>query len=138
MKVRNGFVSNSSTSSFVIRVSQGTTEEQMRDMVEKHIGILDTCFLENFKEDMIDTILKCKGSKIDTKERLEEEKNNLKDREWGKQEWVDEWQDIVDKNLDVYQGGFDSDGSNPVEILLNHLNFKINKDDLFMENYNGC
>jgi len=129
MKVRTGFISNSSSSSFVIHVLQGSTEEQIRAMIEEHIGILDTCFLENFKEDMINVMLRCKGKKVDVQKRLEEEKNS----KYRHQEWVDEWQDIIDKNLDVYHGGFETDGD-PIEVLLSGSAFKIEEENFFIEN----
>jgi len=144
MKVRTGFVSNSSTSSFVICVPQGSTEEQIHAMIKKHICPLDTCFLKNFADDIIDTILENKGERVEVKEKLEKEflkqlgeKDKNTKWELNLQKQINFWQDIIDKNLDVYQGGFSDDEGIPIQDILCHLDFKIEEENFFMENNSG-
>jgi len=135
MKIRNGFVSNSSSSSFTLGVPKGSTEEEICGMIELQIGEMKDFFLPEFRQLLIDTILKCKGDKEDINKKIKDFQKYLEEGH-GKQEWVDWWQEKKDKNFDVYSGGFD-DQEGPIEIFLCNQDFKIDEDNFFMENSSG-
>ncbi len=136
MKFRIGFVSNSSSSSFTLCVPKGSTEEEIRTIIGEKIGKMEGFFLPNFRQDLIDTIMECKGSKADVKYELKKNQEYLETSKWGKQEHVDYWQELVDKNVDVYRGGFPDDGEG-CQLFLCYTNFKIEEEDFFMENSGG-
>jgi len=121
MKIRTGFVSNSSSSSFVLCVSKDSTKKEIRFIIEKEIGNIDDFFIPNFKQKIIDLIMDCE--KI-SKDELEDYKKYLP---------FD--QNRIDTNLDVYRGSFHDDTGDPIENLLCETSFKIKEENLFIENF---
>ena len=132
MKIRLGHVSNSSSSSFTLCVPKNSTKEEMEALIIKHLGIGENFFIENFEKDAVNAMLDSIGEKRDIQNEIERQKEYIK-KGYGEQEWVDWWQDMLDREFDVYQGGFDTDGS-PSDQLLCSQDFKVDKPDFFMEN----
>ena len=133
MKIRTGFVSNSSTSSFVLCVPRGSTEEQIHAMIKKSICPFD-CFMNAFADNIIDIILECMGEKIEIQEKIEKgQELDLQYQIDYWQEHIDNWQDKVDRNFDLYQGGF-SNSEDSIQYTLFNLAFKISEDNFFMKN----
>ncbi len=132
MKIRIGFVSNSSTSSFTLCVPKDSTKEEMKILIIKHLGIGENFFIENFEKDAVEAMSDSLAEKKDIPKEIEKLQEHLK-KGYGKQEWIDWWQDMLDSNFDVYQGGFDTDGS-PANQFLCGQDFKVDKPDFFMEN----
>ena len=133
MKIRIGFVSNSSSSSFTLCVPKDSTKEEMEALIAKHLGIGENFFIENFEKNAVDVIFSSLAEKTDIQKEIEKRKGYV-ERGSGQQEWVEWWQDKLDRNFDVYQGGFDTDGS-PADQFLCSQDFKVDKPDFFMENH---
>lgn len=132
MKVRLGFVSNSSSSSFTLCVPKGSTREEIEALIIRHLGIGKNFFIRNFERDAVDAIFDSIAEKTDILKEIEKQKEYLEKR-YGEQEWIDWWQDKLDRNFDVYQGGFDTDGFSAEQLLCGQ-DFKVDKPDFFMEN----
>ncbi len=57
MKIRSGFISNSSSSSFILGVKPEATEEDIRKIIEEKMGIKDNSILAFMKDDLIDALV---------------------------------------------------------------------------------
>ncbi len=137
MKIRPGFVSNSSSSSFVMMVSKGTSIKEIRSKVEKHIGKMEGFFLPNFRQDLINTIMECKGSLMDLEGDLQYEIDWISKNPGSCTLERDRFQELIDKNMDIYDGGFSDNGEGALQLFLCNTNFKIEEEDFFMENMGG-
>lgn len=137
MKIRVGFVSNSSSSNFVLMVLSGSTEEEIRAIIEKRVGKMEGFFMPTFRQELIDTIMKCKGSKNECENDLKFELKWLEknpDEDTGER---DRYQTMCDDKFDHYSGGFSDNGEGPWQYFLCYTPFKIEEDDFFMENITG-
>jgi hypothetical protein len=137
MKIRQGFVSNSSSSSFTLCVPKGTTEEEIRLIIEKQVGKMEGFFLPNFRQDIIDTLMESKGDKNEYISDLKFEKEwneEHPDASTGEQERL---QAMADDEFDYYQGGFSDNGDGPIQCLLCYADFKVEGDNFSMENDAG-
>jgi hypothetical protein len=137
MKIRTGFVSNSSSSNFIIQVPKGTTEEEILLMVEKHIGDMKGFFIPTLRQDMIETIMECKGDKADLEADLKFEVNWINDNPDSSTTERDRLQELIDRNVDRYEGGFSDNGDGPLQNWLCDTNFKIIDGSFTMINEAG-
>jgi len=137
MKIRTGFVSNSSSSSFVMMVSKGMSEEDIRARVAEVIGPMTSFFMPDFRQNLIDTIMECKGEKIDLEKELKFELDWLDKNPDSDTLERDQWQEIIDKNVDYYRGGFSDNGDGALQYWLCEQAFKVSRDGFFMENEAG-
>ena len=137
MKIRTGFISNSSTSSFVLRVFEGATEEEIRSIIEKQVGKMEGFFLPEFRQQLIDTIMECKGDKNEHIRDLEWEIKWLKENPDKSTEDRDRYQAMVDDKFDYYRGGFSDNGDGPLQFMLCYTPFKVEEDNFSMENHAG-
>ncbi len=136
MKIRIGFISNSSSSSFVMMVPKGTSAEEIQSKIEKHVGKMEGFFLPNFRQDLIDTIIECIGEKIDLEKDLQWEIDWISKNSGSCTKERDRLQELIDKNIDIYQGGFPDDGEG-CQLFLCYTNFKVEEENFFMENTGG-
>lgn len=137
MKIRTGFVSNSSSSSFVLNVLKGTTEEEIRAMVEKLVGKMEGFFLPHFRAELVDCIMECKGEKNECVSELKWEKKWLKENPGKDTTERDRLQAMVDDKFDHYTGGFSDNGEGALQYFLCETSFTIDEKDFFMENDAG-
>ncbi len=137
MKIRTGFVSNSSTSSFVLRIFEGATEEEIRAVIEKQVGKMEGFFLPEFRQQLIDTIMGCKGDKNECIRDLKFEKEWNKDHPDHDTKEQDHLQVMCDDKFDHYSGGFSDNGDGPLQFMLCYTPFKVEEDNFFMENHAG-
>ena len=138
MKIRNGFVSNSSSSNFIMRVPEGSTAEYIREKVGKHVGTMEGFFIPDFREQLINIIIKCKGSKNDCISDLKWELKWLEEDPDRDTKQRDYYQSKCDDEFDHYQGGFSDNGDGPIQLWLCNSEFKIEDEDgFFMENHCG-
>ncbi len=137
MKVRIGFVSNSSSSNFILAVAKGSTEDAIRTMIEEAVGDMSGFFIPTFRQDLIDTIMKCKGDKEDLEENLKYEQKWIKNHPDSSKDELEELQRQIRSGLDYYSGGFSDNGDGPIQLFLCNSEFKIVGDKFLMENYAG-
>lgn len=137
MKVRIGFVSNSSTSNFILRVLAGSTEEEIRSIIEKQVGDMKGFFMPTFRQELIDTIMNCKGEKNDCIRDLEWELKWIEENPDRNTDERDRYQAMCDDKFDHYSGGFSDNGDGAFQYFLCYTPFKIEENDFFMENMPG-
>lgn len=137
MKIRAGFVSNSSSSNFVMMVSKGMSEEEIRAIVAECVGPMTNFFMPDFRQNLIDTIMECKGEKVDLENELKWENKWLAENPDRDTDDRDEIQRKIDSGIDYYQGGFSDNGDGSLQAWLCDTSFKVERDGFSMENEEG-
>ncbi len=137
MKIRTGFVSNSSSSSFIVMVSKGMSEDDIRARVAEYVGPMSNFFMPDFRQNLIDTIVECKGDMADLEEDLKREQKWIKDHPDYSTDELDQIQNLIDKNVDYYEGGFSDNGDGALQAWLCYESFKVERDGFYMENTGG-
>ncbi len=125
MKVRTGFVSNSSSSSFTLIVPKGMSLEEIKTELVQRLGISDGCFLKDLKEGILKAFIE-NLSKEDLKESLEEAI-----RYKFSEENINMLQNAINNDMDFYIGHFNSDGD-ASEIMLCYSVFDIQEDKFYL------
>jgi hypothetical protein len=137
MKIRTGFVSNSSSSSFILRVLAGSTEKEIRAIIEEQVGEMKDFFMPTFRQELIDTIMERKGDKNEYENDLKFELEWLENHPDSDTKDLERYQAMRDDKFDHYHGGFSDNGEGAMQYWLCETNFKIETDDFFMENNSG-
>jgi len=139
MKLRAGFVSNSSSSNFILTVPKGTSEENIRFIVENLVGDMEMkdFFIPDFRQKLIDTIMECRGNKITLEEDLKWENKWIKNHPGASTGERDELLRKIESGLDYYGGGFSDNGEGPIQAFLCEMNFEVEKDGFKMVNEAG-
>ena len=131
MKTRNGFVSNSSTSSFLIAVkgNKKILEVILRKILEVPIGYP----LRGFVEEVCKTIISCDNdySFTSTREYLRYLKKEGQNDE-GDLEIID----LLGKGYSIYTGSF-SDEEGGMEAFLCNTDLNYKSDDLILRHEGG-
>ena len=126
MKIRNGFVSNSSSSSFIIGFSKGSTKKDIEKILKDKMRIGEGSILEGVSSNIISTIIK-------NMEKIKNIKKYIKEEYCGE----DEGKLIkASETLDMYEGSFAND-SDSVECFLCYQDFDINEKDFYFLNSGG-
>lgn len=130
MKFRNGFVSNSSSSSFMVGFPKGLSDKEKEALLFEKIGVTKDSFLFPAAKGIAECILG--AEKIEDKE------------EWAKEECYNSFAEMEKEfgvrkgafkndNLDYYDGSAGSDAfENVGEILFCDMEWFVNDDDFFM------
>lgn len=120
MKFRNGFVSNSSSSSFVLTSRTKITEE----MLNKALGIPE----EHPLHSLVSSVTKCiiSSSKLVDEDELREWRA---DYEKYKDSYSKERLDLVEQNNFVYTGYFSDDSGDPIETMLCLSGINVKTED---------
>jgi hypothetical protein len=119
MKLRAGFVSNSSSSSFVIGIKKGCN---LKEELKKVIGLSEEHILYKMSQSVIETIINCAEKKYNSYVKFV---NDIYD---GEEDFVPKEIKELFKNesFDFYEGSFSDDGGNEIEASLcnTDLNYK--------------
>ena len=121
MKLRQGFVSNSSSSSFIMGVPKGSTEQKIREILKKNLDIKNCSIFPNLEEEVLDTI-------IWDMEAIKDIDEYIKERDWEKLDYLKE----MSLKMDIYTGDFPNDNT-AMEGLLCDAEIDINEDDLYFK-----
>jgi len=123
MKVRNGFISNSSSSSFIIGIKD---EKSARAILNKACEVPEQHPFHDMIEEMVSAIVRsishCDELGCDLTSYME----------WVNEEGEDVDENIVNainKGLTVYRGYFSDEGGDDIESLLCNTSFNIVRDD---------
>ena len=125
MKARAGFVSNSSTSSFII----GSKEPLTREFLKKMASVPEGSFLHGLVDDIIEIIVDSAGKPMTLEEYLE-------DRGMDEDELDEDTKKIFDRGMLFYSGGFSSE-SDDIEVGLCNKKFDIDLDDFVFKQDGG-
>jgi hypothetical protein len=138
MKVRNGFVSNSSSSSFIIAVPNKTEPEEA---VRKAFSVSDDHPLKGLVDQFCKTVLRT--ADIMTKEQYADDYTGEVPK--TDEEWEEFWKhdapepkakELYDRDWTVFHGYF-SDEDYGLECGLCNMDLNIDKDNLVMIHEGG-
>lgn len=118
MKVRNGFVSNSSSSSFII----GSIEVMTKERLEKIANIQEGSPFESLFKEIVDIVFRNLGEPIKTVKEFEKENGYVSDKV----------KELFAKGFIFYSGGFSSEGE-PAEMMLCGTPWNYESDDIYIE-----
>ena len=130
MKIRTGFVSNSSSSSFVIGIKDvASYEGKMMSLLKEEFGKLSTEIYKNHLD------LKKMGKVISVKE-YEEDGLELETDVRFTTGWfgdIKKYRELEKEGYTFYCGSFSSDGEPLEGLLRDHFNFDIENDGLMLK-----
>lgn len=132
MKIRNGFVTNSSSTSFII----STKNDLNKSSFLESIGVENKCILNKFFEDLFDSIEVNKRNIIDViKEdpHCKDIENFLK-QEGFNENTISKVTELINMGQDVFFGTFRSDAATVAEAYFCCESFIVCEDDIY---FNG-
>lgn len=113
------------------------SEEEIRARVAEYVGPMTNFFMPDFRQNLIDTIMECKGDKVDLKKELKFEQDWIDKNPDSSSDERDQWQKIIDKNVDYYRGGFSDNGEGALQAWLCETSFKVEEDGFSITNEAG-
>ena len=132
MKIRNGFVSNSSSSSFMVGLPKGLTEKQSIDFLIKKMGVDKDSFFYFVAKNIADCILSSKKiSKID---QLIDDfgYSNYAEFRIDYPEIVDLFEKCQEKSMDVFSGSVSNESYEIGEQLFCDMDWQVNDEDFYI------
>jgi hypothetical protein len=125
MKIRNGFVSNSSSSSFFMGVPKNSTKDQIEIILKNKIGLPEHSLIKTFGDAIVKAIVRS-IKKISTEDILT---NSYKEGDYYDQLA----KHLLELNMDAYEGSFSSESGYAIEILLYETHFNFEDNELIFE-----
>ncbi len=126
MKIRNGFVSNSSSSSFYMGVPKDSDKAQIEKILKNKIGLPEHSLIKVVGDAVVKNIVRTMK-----KTTLEDISTNIYQE--------GDYYDILVKrlselNMDVYKGSFSSDSGYAIDNFLYETCLNFEDNELFFEN----
>ena len=134
MKIRNGFVSNSSSSSFVIGFKKNLSDEEKEQLLLKKMKINENSFFYNVAKEIIYCIINSEF--ITNRKKLVEYRycNSFEEMKESESWFTNAFLKCEEKNFDCYIGSAVNDAENVGEILFCDMEWNINDDnDIFIQ-----
>lgn len=120
MKIRTGFVSNSSSSSFILGVKPGIKE--IEPLVADSIGIEEGSIFFSQKKEIVKSLTESLEV-VDIDDEIEEQD--------GHESGIKYWTKLKETGWQIFRGSLCSDAE-PAESALCYSTFEIKKEDLFI------
>lgn len=132
MKIRNGFVTNSSSTSFII----STKNDLNKSSFLESIGVENKCILNKFFEDLFESIEVNKRNIIDVikEDPYCKDIENFLKQEGFNEDTINKVTDLINMGQDVYFGTFRSDAETVAEVYFCCESFIVCEDDIY---FNG-
>jgi len=125
MKIRNGFVSNSSSSSFILASKTALTKEQ----VSRAMGIPKDSLIAGIGDEVAQVV-------IDSANKVSTWKAYVDEAYDGNEAWVDKSsekiKELLEKGWDVYCGEFSNSSNNILEMYLCDVDLNYISDNLII------
>ena len=133
MKIRNGFVSNSSSSSFIVGFKKGLSNKEKEQLLLKKMGINENSFFYNIAKEITGCIIN--SNFIKNKEKLLEEfgYDSFEEMEELESWTTNAFLKCEEKNFDIYTGSAGNDSEDTGEILLCDMEWNIDDNDIFIQ-----
>lgn len=133
MKIRNGFVSNSSSSSFIIAIKDTDKyETKMKSILKEEFGrISEKIYDSFFSLNVMSKVTSSRDYNEDEGNGVELSTNNCRDYGWMRD--VKKYHEFCDNGYTFYCGNLHDDGE-PLEAFLRYyFELNINEDGLFIQ-----
>lgn len=132
MKIRNGFVTNSSSTSFII----STKNDLNKSSFLESIGVENKCILNKFFEDLFDSIEVNKRNIIDIikEDPYCKDIENFLKQEGFNENTISKVTELINMGQDVFFGTFRSDAETVAEVYFCCESFIVCEDDIY---FNG-
>jgi hypothetical protein len=129
MKKRNGFVSNSSSSSFLMVVKRGLDKTKIRELLKTKMRLTENSFAIEISNRIIECIIrKLKETSI----------TKLKEDSFEDGDYYDNiTKKFQNLNVDIYEGRFCDDSGNSIETFLCEESLNFEDEDLYFEHEGG-
>lgn len=138
MKVRTGFVSNSSSSSFIVGFKKGLSQYERQELVLKKMGVKEGDFFFNAATEVANCIAFAEPIETDSFAR-----------EYGYENWEEMFaspdesyltngiQNCLNKDLDVCYGSASNESYETGKNFFCDTEWKVDDDDFFIEKEAG-
>ena len=132
MKIRQGFVSNSSSSSFMLGLPKNLTEKEKKDLVKDKLCVSENSPLLSIAEKIASAVLDSKL--IDSEKKLLKE-CYCETIEELKEDYIDlyeSYKKCQEKNLNFYMGRASNEDYDPGELILCQMIWITDDKDFYM------
>lgn len=134
MKIRNGFISNSSSSSFVVGIPKRMNKREEIDFIINKMGVNKDSLFYNVAEEIADIIVRQNKTKKDIAsdngyknwEEMSADRDSV---------LVQSVKNIVDKDLKLFYGSVCSENGDPSEIIFMDMEWFANEKDFFIRKF---
>ena len=131
MKIRSGFVSNSSSSSFIIAFKGGSGNTDVMEDLEPLFKLPDSFPLKDLDDALCRTIMRC----IDSREKLvtiSDFTKWIEEEEFESDKTKEKVLELINKQFTVYFGSFSTE-NDPIESLLCDSDLNFESDNLYIQ-----
>jgi len=135
MKIRNGFVSNSSSSSFMVGLPRGLSDKEKREFLLNKMGVDKNSFFYVAAKGVADCIINSTPMK-DAKALIDDYGyNSVEDMREDYPDWVELFEDS--RQLEIYAGSASNEDYDLGEQLFCEMEWKVSDDDFYINKEAG-